>query len=313
MTNLQHKKRILFFGMPDMAYVCFDKLYRTGFNIVGVVPPAENHQSFFNFKSFLDRYNVNVISYYSSLKEERFLNEIKKLNADIAVVCSYCKLFPKELLECTKDGFLNCHPSLLPNYRGPNPYSHIILNGEKTSGVTIHLMDETFDTGDIIYQKEFDLKGDETMGILFNMTNYMFAQMLVEVLNHYEANGRLEGYPQKNLKGSYAPTIEPDSSESLIDWKQPTKQIDQFVRALNPFILAMTNFRDYGVRIMSTKVSNEITTFKSGIVCDIENGLGVATKDGILYIEALQFSSHIITTGKDFIKRFNVKIGETFY
>ena len=314
MSDIKFKKKILFLGMPDMAMICFDKLAKAGVNIVGVVPPAKTSASYDYFVSFLEKYRPYIVSYNRSLKEPEFIEKIKNLDADLAVVCSYNKLFPKELLECTKDGFINCHPSLLPYYRGPNPYSHIILNNESQTGVTLHFMDEGFDTGDIIYQKEFDLQGNETMGTLFNITNQMFAEMLLEMLIHYEKKGKLQGYPQKHLKGSYANNIEPTNFENLIDWNGTAKEIDCFVRALNPFIVAISHFRDYVVKIMSGHYVDEVNSnFNSGAVCDITNGLGVATKKGIFYIDVLQYGTYLITTGDDFIKRFHLQIGESFY
>ncbi len=82
------------------------------------------------------------------------------------------------MLESVKDGFINVHPSLLPKYRGPNPYSAVILNEENETGVTLHFMDESFDTGDIVAQKKVSLSEVETMGTLFNRTNLIALEML---------------------------------------------------------------------------------------------------------------------------------------
>ena len=116
--------------------------------------------------------NLNFIE-YDSLKDENFLNTLRDLDIDIAVVCSFNYKIPKVMLDIPKDGFVNVHPSLLPKYRGGNPYSAVIMNGEKESGVTLHLMDEGFDTGDILLQKTFKINPTETMGTLFNKTNFM--------------------------------------------------------------------------------------------------------------------------------------------
>ena len=83
---------------------------------------------------------------------------MKALEVDAAVVCSFNYKIPKILLESTKDGFLNVHPSMLPKYKGGNPYSRVIMNGETETGVTIHFMDENFDTGDIIAQKAYHIQ-----------------------------------------------------------------------------------------------------------------------------------------------------------
>ena len=180
-----YKKRVLFVGIPDMAYVCLDGLLREGVNLVGVIGLKKNHNTYKAFKDYVLDRKLNFIE-YDSLKDETFLNTLRELEPDIAVVCSFNYKIPKVMLDIPKDGFVNVHPSLLPKYRGGNPYSAIIMNGEKESGVTLHLMDEGFDTGDILLQKSFKINANETMGTLFNKTNFMGMDMLVEVLQNYE-------------------------------------------------------------------------------------------------------------------------------
>ena len=140
--------------MPDMAIVCLDKLITEGFNLAAVVPPHISEPSYDFMVQFAKSKGQNILRYETSINEPDFINKIKILNADIAVVCSYNKKFKPELINSVKSGFVNVHPSLLPDYRGANPYSHVIINNEKETGVTLHFMDEDFDTGNIIWQKK---------------------------------------------------------------------------------------------------------------------------------------------------------------
>ncbi len=68
----------------------------------------------------------------------------------------------KETFDIPKIATVNVHPSLLPKYRGPNPYMQTILHGEKCSGVTIHLMDENFDEGPILKQEKVEILEADT-------------------------------------------------------------------------------------------------------------------------------------------------------
>ncbi len=313
LQNTSFKKRVLFIGMPDMALVCYDKLYRAGVNIVAAVPPSKSNPSFSFFVSFLKNYNANIITHEKSLEEPEFLEKLKDLNIDIAVVCSYNKLFPAEFLKCAKDGFINSHPSLLPEYRGPNPYSQVLIHNEKMTGVTLHFMDENFDTGDIIYQKSVKIPQNATMGILFNNFNFVAADMLIEVLEYYEKNGVLPRTKQPLGDFKPATAIVANGVDNQIDWCTTAENIDAFVRALNPFIIAVTSFRNQSVKIMATKADSKRSKHPPGTVCETRKGLGVSTADGIIFIKVLQFGSYLICDGEDFIKRFNVKIGETFF
>jgi len=77
---------------------------------------------------------------------------------DLALVYAYGDLIPKELLTLPKYGFWNIHPSLLPKYRGTSPIATPLINGDKTTGVTIIKMDEEIDHGPIIAQESCTIK-----------------------------------------------------------------------------------------------------------------------------------------------------------
>ena len=63
-----------------------------------------------------------------------------------------------------------------------------VKNGENITGITLHFADEDFDTGNIIMQKTLPLEHNETMGTLFNRTNFMIADCLIDVLKNYHIN-----------------------------------------------------------------------------------------------------------------------------
>lgn len=67
---------------------------------------------------------------------------IRDLNPDLICVYSISELLRENIYRIPGYGTINLHPSLLPKYRGPNPYFGILLNAEPESGVTIHYIDE---------------------------------------------------------------------------------------------------------------------------------------------------------------------------
>lgn len=306
----KYQKRVLFFGMPDMAIVCLSKLVMEGFNIVGVVPPHRSEDTYSLMCNITKSMRIPIIEYANNLDEIDFLHKVRQINADIAVVCSYNKKFPPELLKCVKGGFVNCHPSLLPDYRGANPYSNVIINDEKMTGITLHFMDENFDTGNIIAQKKVPLEKQETMGTLFNRMNYMCAEFICEFLKQYETNSVVNSFTQPQGDFKKAPAIDPKNLKNFIDWDKEASYIERFVRALNPFISAMTNFRGVFVKVYSADWSNKKTKYEPGTICHIKDTLGVATGKGILYIKTLQFGTYLIGDAKEFIEKFKPQIGE---
>ncbi len=313
MTYKKYKKRILFVGMPDMALICLGKLASKGINIVGVVPPPKYEPTYQLLVDTAQGLGYDIIDYNNSLNDNGFLQRIKNLNADLGVVASFNKKLPKELLQLTQDGFINLHPSKLPDYRGGNPYSHVIINGEEKSAITLHYMDEGFDTGDIISQYTFNLYLNETMGTLFHRTNQMCAAMLAEALDYYETHP----FPRRPqpMDGNYkkAYTLSLQKRNIYIDWSKSAEEIERFIRALNPFIGALTLYNGTTLRINSAYVIREYHTYPPGTICDTNNSLKVATGDGILEIESIQYGALFISTGKDFIERINPKKGEILY
>jgi len=306
-----YKKRILFVGIPDMAYIGLDGLLMSGVNIVGVLGPKKDHNMFFDFKNFVAYRGLNYID-YDELDEPQLIETIKKLDVDVAVVCSFNYKIPKVLLDTTKDGFINVHPSMLPKYRGGNPYSRVIMNGETETGVTIHFMDEGFDTGDIIAQKAYHIHSKATMGTIFNELNYLGIELLLKVLQTYE-NGELPRIKQP--AGEFITGNGLSEKDIFINFNKSAEEIERFIRALNPFILASTTFRGNMMKIMRAEVASDAFSIPhpAGTVSKIEDDkFFIATSKGLLVPTVLQFGSFFIGDSKDFIRIVNPKIGEEF-
>ena len=195
--------KVLIIGMPDLVIYCVQELVLKNKNIVGVITSPKEHPTYPMMEKFLKNYHLKHIHHTCDFKNEKLLKEIKKLNPDVAIVCSFNYLLPKELYLIPKYGTFNIHPSLLPNYRGANPYSHVILNKETQTGVTFHYMDEHFDTGDIVLQKTVSILSTDTMGTLFKRLNDLSKEMCIELLDMIE-------------KGQELPRIKQDTSKEYI-------------------------------------------------------------------------------------------------
>ena len=81
---------------------------------------------------------------------------------DVIVLAGYLKLIPADLVKAFPKRILNIHPSLLPKYGGKGMYGmkvheNVILCGEKASGITIHYVNEIYDEGEVILQKEVEI------------------------------------------------------------------------------------------------------------------------------------------------------------
>ena len=93
------------------------------------------------------------------LKEDLIFKELKLLNPDLIVLAGFLLKIPTSIINNFQNKIINIHPALLPNYGGKgmygiNVHKAVKMNNEKKSGITIHYVDNGYDTGKIIFQKE---------------------------------------------------------------------------------------------------------------------------------------------------------------
>lgn len=106
--------------------------------------------------TFIKKFHIPEINAVSA-NSEVFKEFLIKHNIDIMIVGTWREKISKETFDIPKIASINLHPALLPKYRGANPYYNAIKNLEKKSGLTFHLIDEKFDHGAILSQKEVDI------------------------------------------------------------------------------------------------------------------------------------------------------------
>lgn len=111
--------------------------------------------------NYIKSYNLPEIE-TKGVNTEGFRKELLRLNPDIILVGSWGERFEKATYDIPKIASINAHPSLLPKYRGPNPYFWVIKNQEQVSGVTFHLIDEGYDSGAILAQEEIKVFPSDT-------------------------------------------------------------------------------------------------------------------------------------------------------
>lgn len=295
-----------------MAYIGVDTLVHAGVNIVGVMGPLPNHSTYRDFKSFIHSRNLNFIE-YDDLNSPELYKTIKELNVDLGVVFSFNHKISMSFINLIKDGILNLHPSLLPEYRGGNPYSRVILNGEKETGVTIHFLSENFDEGDIVTQIKCPIEPNDTMGTLFNKTNYLGTNLMLSAINEYEKTGTLPRNPQP--KGNFKSAKNLKNEEFYIDFNKTAVEIEQQIRALNPFLNCYTYYKGHIVKLYKATVENckfPENTLNGEIFKIEENKLYIKTKEGALCPQIVQIGGLFVGDITDFIKIIKPNVGDIF-
>ncbi len=102
-----------------------------------------------------NKIRFKVVNYNSKRKaENNILFNLKKNNIDLICLAGFMKILSKEFVVNYKNRILNIHPSLLPKYKGLNTHKKVILNKEKFTGCTVHVVNSKLDSGKIILQKK---------------------------------------------------------------------------------------------------------------------------------------------------------------
>lgn len=151
-----------FFGTPEISVYFLDKLKKLGFNFDTFIT---NPDAKVGRKKILTESKVSIWvkeNYPKNSKiilkpkkiDNNFVNILKKEKYDFFFVLAYGKILPKEILDLSKLGTINLHPSILPAYRGPSPIMSAILDDQKETGLSLILLDEKMDHGPIIIQEE---------------------------------------------------------------------------------------------------------------------------------------------------------------
>lgn len=252
-----------------------------------------------------------------SVNSDAFKKEILKLNPDIILVGSWSEKFKKDIINLPKIGTINCHPSLLPKYRGPNPYMRVIMNGETQSGITFHLMDEKLDTGPILLQKKIDIlqgfNGD-TGGSLKDKCCVLARQGINELLTAMN-DEMIIPINQNDRDASYYPQI--SEKDILIDFNKSSAQINAMVRGLSPwqpaYIPHKRTFLKVGkIKFFENKTKYTTQKYKAGLILKKnDKALWILTGDNkIAKVQKLKLFHKIGRIFTPFYIKWCVKAGD---
>lgn len=311
---MKNPLRIVFMGTPHFATSILNDLIKNNFNVVGVISapdkPAGRGQKMQSsaVAEFAKKEHLNLLQ-PEKLKSKKFLEDLKKLNADVFVVVAF-RMLPKVVWEIPKLGTFNLHASLLPQYRGAAPINWAIINGEHQTGVTTFLIDEKIDTGNILLTKVVDIFPDETAGELHDKLMKNGGELVMETL-HRLANNTLSPQPQPNeLTLKDAPKIFKDDCK--INWSDKLENIFNFIRGLSPYPTAWTEIHQENsvktLKIYQASIQFDNHFLTSGKLMQVENKLAVIHREGYVFLNEVQLEGKRKMSSQDFLNGFNLTL-----
>ncbi len=287
-------KRIAIIGNGSMTFDCIKILNESvGFDLLLVISdPNNTHPSLHKrLTEYCNNSSINYIS-TSNFNTEDTASTINEFDLDYIFNIDSFSIIKPLIFKLPKYGIVNFHNSPLPHYRGANAPSWAIINDEKQFGVTWHFIEESVDTGDVIWQTLFDVRENETarsliMRCIEEGIN-LFRNNLPDLLNDsVRASKQIEGGK------TYYRRDTPNNGYINFNWG--ARKIDCHVRGLdfrpfkNNFIDAKIKLGNLDLIVQKVSVIDRdqiSSTCSPGTILDIaENGIEISCGDGAIRIE----------------------------
>jgi len=306
--------KIGFFGTPEIASYCLKELAGKHSIRFAVTPEDKKYGRNQQLKSCQGKdaalaMNVPVLQ-PDDLSDPAFLEEISCYDADIYVVVAYGKIIPGEVFNHPPLKTINLHPSLLPKYRGAAPIQWALINGESESGVSVQLINERMDAGDIVIQETVSLSDDLTAEGLYELVLPAGARLLDKAINLL-ASKEAVLLKQNEDDVTFCKKIDRDTAH--VDWNGRSKDIHNLVRGLNPKPAAWTTFRGKNLKLWETALPDDEPDFKlkPGEIARFQKKRLIAgTGDGFIELINIQPETKKRMDGMSFINGYRITEGE---
>jgi len=250
---------VIFAGFGKLGYNCLSTIHRLKIKIHFVL--THKDLSLESVDRFCQENDIKF-SYSDLRKDLNFQSELFSSSAKYLISINYRYIIPNEYLKKFEYP-LNIHGSLLPKYRGRTPHVWAIIDGEKKTGITCHLMEESVDTGPIVHQIEVSIGAQETGADLLSKFEELYPDCLLKSLEKME-----KGYlpvSQNNSKATYYGKRIPEMG--CLDFSKSAKSLVDFIRALAKPYPGAFCFLGNGKKIIVNKA--EVVTAPSIEMADI--------------------------------------------
>lgn len=313
--------RVVFAGTPEFAAAALERLLAAGFDVPLVLTQPDRPAGR-GMKLTPSPVKALALARGIAVAQPRSLRQDGKYPADasdaraalqaaqpeVMVVAAYGLILPQWVLDLPPRGCLNIHASLLPRWRGAAPIHRAIEAGDARTGITIMQMDAGLDTGDMLLVEAVDIAPDDTTGRLHDRLAALGGRLIVEALE-LAACGGLVRTPQPAEGVTYAHKIE--KVEAAIDWTQPAPQIEQRIRAFDPFPGASSPIGADTVKLWRARVSTG-TGEPGQVLAVTDEHITVACGSGTLELIELQRPGGKRVSARQFLQACPVHPGQRF-
>lgn len=232
------------------------------------------------------------------------------VGADLFAVVAFGAILTPEVLALPKQGCINLHGSLLPEYRGASPVQRALWDGRSQTGVSTIFMDAGIDTGDIVLTASEAIRDDDDAASLAARLAELGGPLLAEslVLAH---EGRAPRQQQDRAAGSYAKKLK--KTDGAVDWSLPARTVWNRARAVTPWPGATAGYQGKRVLLQETEpMAAGSNTTPGEILSVAADGIRVSCGEGALLLKRLKPEGRAGLSAADWARGARLHPGERF-
>ena len=305
--------KVMFFGTPDYAVNVLQAILDSRHEVVAVVSQPDKAKGRSNkivptpVKQLAMAHNIPVFQYESIRKDD--VSELLNIEADIIVTCAYGQIIGSNVLFAKKYGVINFHGSLLPKYRGSSPIQWALINGEKTTGVSVLQSGIGMDDGPVMLEKEIEILSDDNAITLFDKLSRLSADMVEETLDLIESN-QAKFIPQDESLVSKCKMLKAEMG--TIDFGKTASEVVGLIKGLAMWPNAHITIDGVYFKLYNAKLyEGEFEKYKNGeiVIANNKQGLVIKCSDGLIEITELLPINSKKMTAKSYLNGKQINIG----
>jgi methionyl-tRNA formyltransferase len=220
--------RVLFAGFPsDYSLAFLYALLGLDVDVAGIITSPGAHPAILGDNALsrvADHVSIPLLRLWR-VNDEHARQDIAALRPDAVVMASFDQIIGARSLAIPVHGWLNIHPSALPEYRGPEPVYWAIADGATESGITLHRAVPRFDAGPVLAQGRVAIAADDTSGTLTRRLCATGVELLDEAVRRLLADD--PGIALDLDKATYRPSV----GHRRLDHAASAEEAERMVRA----------------------------------------------------------------------------------
>lgn len=303
---------IIFAGSSEFAVASLRALVDRGHKVCAVLTQPDRPSgrrrklTATPVKVFAEARGLEVLQ-PESLNDTSLLEKLSDLSPDAMVVVDYGALIPARMLSLPRLGCINGHASLLPRWRGAAPVERAVLAGDPETGISIMLMDEGLDTGDVLLTARTPIEAGDSAGELRSRLADLCGEALIRGLEGYAA-GDLKPVPQASEGTCYAKKL--TSAEARLSFDRGASELVRTINAFNPRPGAHCLFDGKRMKVLSAQaIGDEVGNPVGKVIRADKTGIDVTTGAGLLRLGCVQLPGGRPLSAADFLNGHRV-LGE---